>query len=50
LIARLELVRTDGLAKWDRLKKGWNAFLNPFDQRYRYDEKVRDIAESGTGG
>jgi hypothetical protein len=38
----------DGLAKWDRLQTEWNAFLNPFDQRYY--EKVREIAESGTGG
>ena len=38
----------DGLAKRDRLQTEWNAFLNPFDQRYY--EKVREIAESGTGG
>jgi hypothetical protein len=43
-----ELVRTDGLAKRDRLHTGWKALLNPFDQRH--SEKVREMAVSGTGG
>lgn len=38
----------DSLAKRDRLQTEWNAFLNPFDQRYY--EKGRAIAQSGTAG